>query len=136
MQLLLTLLVITCAAIHIALSCSLCQGDGLKCHTCAAANEEECNRQGTQSCPQQADACSTITGPNAILKSCSYKSFCDKAQQGNAGVKVDCCFFDDCNGPHKDRSRGRGSANGGASVPCSFPLLCLAFLAKMAFNRM
>lgn len=36
----------------------------LKCHTCVASNENDCNRQGSTSCPQYADACSTITGPS------------------------------------------------------------------------
>lgn len=39
-------------------------GKALKCHKCIASNENECNKQGTHSCPQYADACSTITAPS------------------------------------------------------------------------
>ena len=46
------------------LPCSVCKGHGLKCHTCVASNDDDCNRQGSTPCPQYADACSTITGPS------------------------------------------------------------------------
>lgn len=42
----------------------VCPVHALKCHTCVASNENDCNRQGSTSCPQYADACSTITGPS------------------------------------------------------------------------
>lgn len=44
--------------------CSACEGHALKCHTCMASNEDECNRQGSSPCPQHTDVCSTITGPS------------------------------------------------------------------------
>uniref|UniRef100_A0A8C5IKG6 UPAR/Ly6 domain-containing protein n=1 Tax=Junco hyemalis TaxID=40217 RepID=A0A8C5IKG6_JUNHY len=88
-------------------------GKALKCHKCVASNENECNQQGSHSCPQYADACSTITAPNSIIKSCSYKSFCDQARRGGSGgATVRCCFSDDCNGP-----AARGSRSGAGSIP-------------------
>ncbi|XP_076874432.1 uncharacterized protein LOC143524909 [Brachyhypopomus gauderio] len=88
-----------------------CKGETLKCHTCVAANEEECNRQGSTVCPAHADACSTITGPNSVIKSCSYASFCEKAHMSSGGVKLECCFTNDCNGPHNAHSyRDRNAA--------------------------
>ncbi|XP_036382084.1 uncharacterized protein si:ch211-113d22.2 [Megalops cyprinoides] len=107
------------------------RGEALKCHTCVAANEEECNRQGSASCPQYADACSTITGPNTVMKSCSYKSFCDKANQGNSGAKMECCFSDDCNGPHKGHRHNAAGALG------SSPSLLLgALLLRVVFGHL
>ncbi|KAJ8263533.1 hypothetical protein COCON_G00159900 [Conger conger] len=187
--------------------------EALKCYTCVASSEEECNRQGSASCPQYADACSTITGPspdsspapttatrakiprellltasisardtvgevrrrpreiapglafhsgrlpapsagtgqrknetekhlinqsfavttNTVMKSCSYKSFCDKANNGNSGAKMECCFSDDCNGPHKGRSQGvpRGAAGPLASSPA---LLLGALAARLIYS--
>ncbi|XP_077116907.1 uncharacterized protein LOC143773312 [Ranitomeya variabilis] len=78
----------------------------LRCHSCVASNEEECYRQGTHVCPQYAEVCSTITAPNSIIKSCSYKSFCDHAQQNGNSATIECCFSDDCNGPPKSNSAG------------------------------
>uniref|UniRef100_A0A8D0FGJ2 Uncharacterized protein n=1 Tax=Strix occidentalis caurina TaxID=311401 RepID=A0A8D0FGJ2_STROC len=74
------------------------ESKALKCHKCVASNEDDCNKQGSHSCPQYADACSVITAPNSIIKSCSYKSFCDQARRGGSGgATVRCCFSDDCN---------------------------------------
>lgn len=56
------------------LSCSVCEGYALKCHTCVASNEDDCNRQGSTSCPQYADACSTITGPSKYTHRHSIKA--------------------------------------------------------------
>ncbi|KAL2296354.1 hypothetical protein Nmel_018658, partial [Mimus melanotis] len=71
------------------------EGKALKCYKCVASNENDCNQQGSHSCPQYADACSTITAPNSVIKSCSYKSFCDQARRGGSGgATVRCCFGD------------------------------------------
>ncbi|XP_062238058.1 uncharacterized protein si:ch211-113d22.2 isoform X2 [Platichthys flesus] len=102
-----------------------CHSHGLKCHTCVASNDDDCNRQGSTPCPQYADACSTITGPNTVMKSCTYKAFCDKAQGGSSGAKVACCFGDDCNGPHRSHSHG---AHSGAGAPASGPVLLITGL--------
>ncbi|XP_015202249.2 uncharacterized protein [Lepisosteus oculatus] len=136
MRTVLVLLVLASIAVQIVSSCSVCKGEGLKCHTCVAANEEECNRQGSQNCPQYADACSTITGPNTVMKSCSYKSFCDKAHQSNSGVKMDCCFSDDCNGPPKGRSASQGGRNAGSDLHCSPTLMLGVLLVKLLFSKL
>ncbi|XP_065515216.1 lymphocyte antigen 6D-like isoform X1 [Lathamus discolor] len=100
-------------------------GQALRCHKCVASNENDCNKQGSHSCPQYADACSTITAPNSIIKSCSYKAFCDQARgSGSSGATLRCCFSDDCNGQ-------RGPKNG-AGIPSKPPHgLLVAALAGM-----
>ncbi|GAA6224809.1 uncharacterized protein si:ch211-113d22.2 isoform X2 [Lates japonicus] len=108
----------------------------LKCHTCVASNEDDCNRQGSASCPQYADACSTITGPNTVMKSCTYKAFCDKANGGNSGAKMECCFGDDCNGPHRSHSYGEHRHNGTGALASSPVLLMAALLLHLAFSRL
>uniref|UniRef100_A0A665TWX9 Si:ch211-113d22.2 n=1 Tax=Echeneis naucrates TaxID=173247 RepID=A0A665TWX9_ECHNA len=107
----------------------------LKCHTCVASNEDDCNRQGSTSCPQYADACSTITGPNTVMKSCSYKAFCDKANGGSSGAKMVCCFGDDCNGPHRSRSHGEHPHSSAGAVSASPILLMVPLLLHVAVNR-
>uniref|UniRef100_A0A3Q2QBX4 Lymphocyte antigen 6 family member pge n=1 Tax=Fundulus heteroclitus TaxID=8078 RepID=A0A3Q2QBX4_FUNHE len=65
----------------------------LKCYTCMGSNNDDCNLQGSKSCPSYSDAC-------GVMKSCSYKSFCSQAgSQGYRapGVRVHCCYSDDCN---------------------------------------
>ncbi|XP_035391500.1 lymphocyte antigen 6D isoform X2 [Electrophorus electricus] len=84
--------------------------EALKCHMCVATNEEECNQQGSTICPAHADACSTITGPNSVMKSCSYASFCEKAHMSHGDMKLECCFTDDCNGPRRAHSHGERNA--------------------------
>ncbi|XP_034152230.1 uncharacterized protein si:ch211-113d22.2 isoform X1 [Esox lucius] len=106
-----TLLMLSYLACHNVLSC---KGHALKCHSCVASNEVDCNKQGSTTCPQFADACSTITGQNTVMKSCSYKEFCVKAHSGNSGAKVECCFTDDCNGPHKGHQHGQHRNTAGA----------------------
>ncbi|KAJ8380028.1 hypothetical protein SKAU_G00008060 [Synaphobranchus kaupii] len=121
MKILLASLLLAVLAVH---------SEALKCYTCVASNEEECNRQGSSSCPQYADACSTITGPNIVMKSCSYKSFCDKANNGNSGAKMECCFSDDCNGPHKGHSHG-GHRNVAGALMSSPALLLGALVVRL-----
>ncbi|KAM3610559.1 uncharacterized protein V6R79_005712 [Siganus canaliculatus] len=113
----------------------VCHSHTLKCHTCVASNEEDCNRQGSTSCPQYADACSTITGPNTVMKSCTYKGFCDKAHGGSSGAKMECCFGDDCNGPHRSHSHGN-HGNGAGALASSPVLLITALLVRTAFNQL
>ncbi|XP_041793869.1 uncharacterized protein si:ch211-113d22.2 isoform X1 [Chelmon rostratus] len=131
----LVLLLLISLACHSGLSCSVCQGHALKCHTCVASNEDDCNRQGSTSCPQYADACSTITGPNTVMKSCTYKSFCDKAHGSNSGAKMQCCFGDDCNGPHKSHSHWDHHHNSAGALASSPVLLITALLLHVAFGR-
>uniref|UniRef100_A0A3B5KII1 Si:ch211-113d22.2 n=1 Tax=Takifugu rubripes TaxID=31033 RepID=A0A3B5KII1_TAKRU len=122
----LALLLLISLACHGVLCCSVCQGLALKCHTCVASNEDDCNRQGSASCPQYADACSTIIGANTVMKSCTYKDFCNKAHGSSSGAKMQCCFSDDCNGPH--RSHHRNSAGAVAPSPI---LLASALLISL-----
>ncbi|TRY57696.1 hypothetical protein DNTS_025917 [Danionella cerebrum] len=119
------------------LCCSACQGDGLQCYTCVATNADECFKQGSSVCPAHADACSTITGPNSLMKSCAYKSFCDKSHMSNGEMKLECCYNDDCNGPHHSHSHGNHH-NGAArlsSGPLSGPVLIMGvLLLRQALN--
>ncbi|KAJ7987401.1 hypothetical protein DPEC_G00326100 [Dallia pectoralis] len=75
--------------------------EGLQCYTCMGSNDEDCNRQGSKTCPSYSDACAVVRGHGSgVMKSCSYKSFCNQANsQGyrSPGVRVHCCFSDDCN---------------------------------------
>ncbi|XP_028830152.1 activin receptor type-1C isoform X2 [Denticeps clupeoides] len=105
----------------------------LKCHTCVAPNMEDCNRQGSMMCPQSTDACSTITGPGTVVKSCSHKAFCDKVHLSNSGVKTECCFSDDCNGPHHAHSHS-DHHNGAGAVASSASLLLGALAFRMAIG--
>ncbi|KPP61566.1 lymphocyte antigen 6D-like, partial [Scleropages formosus] len=119
----------------VALPCSPCKDKALRCYTCVADGEDECNRQGSSTCPKYADACATVMGLNTLVKSCSYKSFCDKAHHGGEDVRMECCFTDDCNGPHLSHShRGGHSATG---VLSSSPALVLGalLLLHLAFGK-
>ncbi|KAM4598947.1 lymphocyte antigen 6 family member pge [Fundulus diaphanus] len=75
--------------------------EALKCYTCMGSNNDDCNRQGSKSCPSYSDACAVVLGlDSGVMKSCSYKSFCSQASsQGYRapGVRVHCCYSDDCN---------------------------------------
>uniref|UniRef100_A0A3Q3JKX5 Uncharacterized protein n=1 Tax=Monopterus albus TaxID=43700 RepID=A0A3Q3JKX5_MONAL len=119
-----------------ALSCSVCKDYTLKCHTCVASNEDDCNRQGSNSCPQYADACSTIMGPNTVMKSCTYKAFCDKARGATSGTKMECCFGDNCNGPHRSHSHGDYHHNGAGALGSSPVPLITALLVRMVFSQL
>ncbi|CAL8262636.1 unnamed protein product [Boreogadus saida] len=110
-----------------------CHSHALKCYTCVAANEEDCNKQGSAPCPQFADACSTITGQNTVMKSCSYKAFCDKAPGGGSGAKMECCNGDDCNGPHKGHSHGNHK-NGAGGLLASPGLMLGALGLRLALG--
>ncbi|CAJ1067764.1 lymphocyte antigen 6 family member pge [Xyrichtys novacula] len=80
---------------------SVSAGEALRCYTCMGSNNEDCNRQGSKSCPSYSDACAVVVGHNSgVMKSCSYKSFCSQANsQGyrSPGVRVHCCYSNDCN---------------------------------------
>ncbi|CAG08553.1 unnamed protein product [Tetraodon nigroviridis] len=112
-----------------------CHGHALKCHTCVASNEDDCNRQGSAPCPQYADACSTITGANTVMKSCTYKDFCNKAHSSSSGAKMQCCFSDDCNGPHRSQSHGGHPHNGAGAAASSPGLLLGALLLRLALRQ-
>ncbi|KAE8619478.1 hypothetical protein XENTR_v10009807 [Xenopus tropicalis] len=110
------------------LSCSFCKGKALRCYSCVASSEEECYKQGSHVCPQYAEVCSTITAPNSVIKSCSYKSFCDHARQSGNGASVECCFSDDCNGPAKGNTAGLKNSASCAALP---PLFLTAALLTL-----
>ncbi|XP_057704688.1 lymphocyte antigen 6 family member pge [Corythoichthys intestinalis] len=76
-------------------------GAALQCYTCMGSNNEDCNRQGSRTCPSYSDACAVVVGHNSgVMKSCSYKSFCSQANSQSSrtpGVRVHCCYSSDCN---------------------------------------
>ncbi|XP_037322232.2 lymphocyte antigen 6 family member pge [Pungitius pungitius] len=87
---------------HFGFICFVCPaGEALRCYTCMGSNNDNCNRQGSKSCPSYSDACAVVVGHDSgVMKSCSYKSFCSQASsQGYRapGVRVHCCYGDDCN---------------------------------------
>ncbi|XP_023137372.1 lymphocyte antigen 6 family member pge [Amphiprion ocellaris] len=75
--------------------------EALRCYTCMGSNNADCNRQGSKACPSFSDACAVVVGHDSgVMKSCSYRSFCSQANsQGYRapGVRVHCCYSDDCN---------------------------------------
>ncbi|KYO40454.1 prostate stem cell antigen-like [Alligator mississippiensis] len=106
------------------------KSEALQCYTCVGSSEEECNRQGTQRCPGQSDACSLIRGQgNGVMKSCSFKSFCDQARREGSkvpGMSVHCCYSDNCN------AKSLGSRS---TISASYlPLLVSAMLWHLLFN--
>ncbi|XP_076021985.1 lymphocyte antigen 6 family member pge [Genypterus blacodes] len=76
-------------------------GEALQCYACMGSNNDDCNRQGYKTCPSHSDACATVVGHDSgVMKSCSYKSFCSQANsQGyrSPGVRVHCCYSNNCN---------------------------------------
>ncbi|XP_028649023.1 lymphocyte antigen 6 family member pge [Erpetoichthys calabaricus] len=94
----------TMNVVHSLLLCALLiiqTGDALRCFSCVGSNDEECNQQGSQQCPNYSDACAVIRGQaNGVMKSCSFRSFCEQARREGSkapSVKVQCCYSDDCN---------------------------------------
>lgn len=37
-------------------------GETLQCYTCMGSNNEDCNRQGSKTCPSYSDACALVVG--------------------------------------------------------------------------
>ncbi|XP_068184235.1 lymphocyte antigen 6 family member pge [Antennarius striatus] len=90
-----------CPLLLLGLVLLAANSDALQCYTCMGSNNDDCNRQGSKTCPSYSDACATVVGHDSgVMKSCSYKSFCSQANsQGYRapGVRVHCCYSDDCN---------------------------------------
>ncbi|XP_019946877.1 lymphocyte antigen 6 family member pge isoform X2 [Paralichthys olivaceus] len=90
-----------CPLLLLTLVLLLTNSEALQCFTCMGSNNEDCNRQGSKSCPSYSDACAVVVGHDSgVMKSCSYKSFCSQANsQGYRapGVRVHCCYSNDCN---------------------------------------
>ncbi|XP_028844437.1 lymphocyte antigen 6 family member pge [Denticeps clupeoides] len=90
-----------CLLLGVLLILLMAHSEALQCYTCMGSTDEDCNRQGSKTCPSYSDACAIVRGHSSgVMKSCSYKSFCSQANsQGYRapGVKVHCCFSDDCN---------------------------------------
>ncbi|XP_066549733.1 lymphocyte antigen 6 family member pge [Amia ocellicauda] len=117
-------------AVCCVLLCSLLalQGEALRCFTCVGSNDEDCNRQGSQQCPSYSDACAIIKGQaNGVMKSCSYRSFCEQARREGSkapGVRVHCCFSDNCN------SKGRAASH---TYSASYLLVLAPLLLRLLF---
>lgn len=55
---------------------SLCpSGEALQCYTCMGSNNDDCNRQGSKSCPSYSDACAVVVGHDSESKSDSVVAF-------------------------------------------------------------
>ncbi|XP_075874526.1 lymphocyte antigen 6 family member pge [Nelusetta ayraudi] len=93
--------VLCCPLLLFSLVLLAAHSDALRCYTCMGSNNEDCNRQGSKLCPSFSDACAVVVGHDSgVMKSCSYKSFCSQANsQGYRapGVRVHCCYSNDCN---------------------------------------
>ncbi|XP_033886107.3 lymphocyte antigen 6 family member pge [Acipenser ruthenus] len=105
------------------------QSEALRCFTCVGSSDEDCNQQGSQQCPSYSDACAIIRGQaSGVMKSCSYRSFCEQAQREGSkapGVRVQCCFSDDCNSKSRAVSHMLGTS--------FLPLLALLVLRCLLF---
>lgn len=48
---------------HFSYICFVCPpGEALRCYTCMGSNNDNCNRQGSKSCPSYSDACVVVVG--------------------------------------------------------------------------
>ena len=43
-------------------TCLCFAGEALQCYTCMGSTDEDCNRQGSKSCPDYSDACAVVRG--------------------------------------------------------------------------
>lgn len=71
---------------------------------------------------------------DTVMKSCTYKGFCEKAHGSSSGAKMECCFGDDCNGPHKSHSHGDHHRNSAGALASSPLLLMTSLLLRTAFG--
>lgn len=79
--------------------------------------------------------CMSFFSSDSVMKSCSFKSFCDKSHMSNGGTKLECCFNDECNGPHRAHSHGE-HANGAVALSSSLNLLLGALMIRAAVSVM
>ncbi|XP_063067250.1 uncharacterized protein si:ch211-113d22.2 [Engraulis encrasicolus] len=118
--------------------------EALKCFYCLANDMDECNQEGSiVTCPQDADTCSSIASHDSVMKSCLFKSYCEKLPSLNSEVTVDCCYTDNCNGPHRtqryDSYEDYGRTHYGVSfsaASCSTisTLLLVTTIIQLAFS--
>lgn len=78
----------------------------------------------------------SLSPPDTVMKSCTYKGFCDKAHGSSSGAKMECCFGDNCNGPHKSHSHGDHHRNSAAAAASSPLLLMTSLLLRMASTQL
>lgn len=50
-------------------------GEALQCYTCMGSNNDDCNRQGSKSCPSYSDACAVVVGHDSESNSDSVVAF-------------------------------------------------------------
>lgn len=89
-------------------------------------------------CFKDGFTCCCVSPPllDTVVKSCTYKGFCSKAHGSSSGAKMECCFADDCNGPHRGHSHGDHHHNGAGARATSPILLVTALLLRMAFTQL
>lgn len=56
-------------------SCLFSSGEALQCYTCMGSNNDDCNRQGSKSCPSYSDACAVVVGHDSESTSDSIVAF-------------------------------------------------------------
>lgn len=47
----------------------------LRCYTCMGSNNDDCNRQGSKSCPSYSDACTVVVGHDSESSSDGVVAF-------------------------------------------------------------
>lgn len=77
-----------------------------------------------------------LSPPDTVMKSCTYKGFCEKAHGSSSGAKMECCFGDNCNGPHKSHSHGEHHHNSAGAAASSSLLLVTSLLLRLASSQL
>lgn len=77
-----------------------------------------------------------LSPPDTVMKSCTYKGFCEKAHGSSSGAKMECCFGDNCNGPHKSHSHGDHHHNNAGAAASSSLLLVTSLLLRLASSQL
>ncbi|KAF0027335.1 hypothetical protein F2P81_020076 [Scophthalmus maximus] len=55
-----------CPLLLLSLVLLATNGEALQCFTCMGSNNEDCNRQGSKSCPSYSDACAAVVGHDTL----------------------------------------------------------------------
>ncbi|KTF95181.1 hypothetical protein cypCar_00006515 [Cyprinus carpio] len=65
--------------------------EALKCYTCMGSTDEDCNRQGSKTCPSYSDACAVVRGHgNLDLKDKGLQSKASEIESSEGGKRALC----------------------------------------------